>query len=154
MGRFRLAVIAAVGVLALQLWSPGAHADQVYHSQKYALTPVDGAPLRSGFVENIHANGPQVYAHELYVLKGASPASSYQVLLSIWVSNTECSGDPDLQVPSDVMSTNEIGNGWGQKIFTPEDADGLRGHTVSAVWQFLLDGAPAYETGCEVLTLD
>jgi hypothetical protein len=65
-----LLVAAALSVLLL----PGTAAgDAVYHSHHVALHPVGGAPLRSGFVENIHPNGPQVYAHEVYVLNGAQP---------------------------------------------------------------------------------
>ena len=81
-------------------------------------------------------------------------ALSYQVLLSIWTSNTTCKADPDLQFPTAAVLTNEAGNGEGEAVFTPEDADGLRGLTVGAEWQLLSDGSPAYETGCEVVVLD
>src|SRR5438128_2683093 len=115
-----------VGMMVLLLWASAAHADQVYHSQHYALSAVDGASLRSGFVENIHANGPNVYAHENYVLNGAAPNTSYQVVLSIWASNTTCSGVPTVQIPSAIVETNGAGNGKAQHVFTPEDADGFR----------------------------
>ena len=48
------------------LLPPAAAADSVYHSEHLRLTPVAGAPLRSGFVENIKAEGPRVYAHEIF----------------------------------------------------------------------------------------
>jgi len=115
---------------------------------------VDGASLRSGFVENIHADGPNVYAHENYVVNGAAPNTSYQVMLSIWIPNQSCSGDPDLQIPTAVVETNGAGDGKAQHVFTPEDADGLRGLTVSAIWVLWADDSPAYATGCEVVTLD
>jgi hypothetical protein len=38
--------------------------------RRVAVVPVGGAPLRSAFVENLHANGSDVYAHEQYVLVG------------------------------------------------------------------------------------
>jgi hypothetical protein len=41
-----------------------------------ALVPVAGAPLRSGFVQNIKAEGPHVYAHEIFVLNGAAPGAT------------------------------------------------------------------------------
>jgi len=154
MNRFRLAAVAALAAPALLLWASLAHADQVYHSHHYDLTPINGAPLQSGFVENIHPNGPNVYAHENYVLNGATPDTSYQVVLSIWTSNLTCSGSPDLQIPTAVLGTNVSGNGKAEHVFTPADADGLHGHTVSLMWQVLAGGAPAYETGCEVVTLD
>jgi hypothetical protein len=152
--RFRLAAVGVMGVPALLLCASAAHADQVYHSHHYALISVEGAPLRSGFVENIHANGPNVYAHENYVLNGAAPNTSYQVVLSVWASNTTCSGDPAAQIPAAVVETSPAGNGKAQHVFTPEDAAGLRGHTVSGTWVLWAGGSPAYATGCEVITLD
>jgi hypothetical protein len=153
--RFRLAAVC-VGVLllALPLLVPAAHADGVYHSHHYGVSPLNGAPLRSGFVENIHPNGSQVFAHENYVLNGASPGTSYIVVLSIWTSNQTCSGAPDLQFPTQVVATNSAGNGKAQHVFTPEDATGLRGLTLGGVWQFLDGGVPSYTTDCEVVTLD
>ncbi len=65
----RLLLAAAFATTAVAVATPLAAADAVYHSQHIALNPIGGAPLRSGFVENIHADGPQVYAHELYVLR-------------------------------------------------------------------------------------
>ena len=39
-----------------------AAADQVYHTERLELVPVGGAPLQSGFVVNIHPNGPINFA--------------------------------------------------------------------------------------------
>src|SRR4029453_3553390 len=47
-----------------------ADCDSNYPPAHIALAPVGSAPLTSGFVENIHANGPNVYAHEIYQLNG------------------------------------------------------------------------------------
>ena len=58
---------------------PAAAADSVYHTEKLPLAAVGGAPLRSGFVLNIKANGPTIYAHEIYVLDGAAPGETYTV---------------------------------------------------------------------------
>jgi hypothetical protein len=54
-----------------------AAADAVYHTQHMALEPVGNAPLRSGFVQNIKANGATIYAHEVYVLIGAAPRTAW-----------------------------------------------------------------------------
>jgi hypothetical protein len=70
--RLKALLTGAGGIAALAL-APAAGADRVYHSEHMTLTPVDTAPLRSGFVQNVHANGPNVYAHEIYVLSGALP---------------------------------------------------------------------------------
>jgi hypothetical protein len=58
MRRILLAVAGRVVV-------PAATCDAVYHSQHLALTPVAAGEVGSGFVENIHGNGPMIYAHEL-----------------------------------------------------------------------------------------
>jgi hypothetical protein len=105
-------------------------------------------------VQNIHADGPNVYAHELYQLNGAEPNSSYQVVLSIWTTSTSCSAQPTLQLQTATMMTNAVGNGLADAVFTPEDADGLRGLTVSAMWTLWNGSTATYATDCEVLSLD
>ena len=60
-----------VAVAAALVSAQSAAADAVYHSEHMRLSPVGGAPLKSGFVQNIHPNGPNVYARERYVLNGA-----------------------------------------------------------------------------------
>jgi hypothetical protein len=152
--RFRLAVVAAAAVLT-SLSGTAAYADQHYPSQHYDLTPISGAPLQSGFVENIHADGPIVFAHERYVLNGASPDSLYQVVLSIWTSNLTCSGTPTFQLHPGELQTNAAGNAEAGVTFSPQNVEqaGLLGHTVSAMWQVWTGGSPSYETGCEVVPL-
>jgi len=39
-------------------------------------------------------------------------------------------------------------------VFTPADADGLRGLTVSAMWTLWNGPAATYATDCEILSLD
>jgi hypothetical protein len=154
--RFRLSALAATGALLASLSGSTALADQQYHSQHYDLTPVKGAPLQSGFVENIHANGPTVFAHERYVLNGASPDSLYQVVLSIWASNSTCSGSPAVELHSAELQTNAAGNAEAGHTFSPQVVEqaGLLGHTVSATWRLWVGASPSYETGCEVVPLD
>ena len=78
MKRFLLAFALAAALLSL-LAAP-ALADRVYHSQHIVLMSDTGATV--GFVENIHANGPTIYAQERYVLLGAEPGT-YTVTLTI-----------------------------------------------------------------------
>jgi hypothetical protein len=141
-------------VLALTVTTSVASADAVYHAQHIPLTPVGDEPLRNGFVQNIHANGPIVYAHEQYVVNGAAADASLQVTLLIWTANTECSGDPALVVPTAVVATNAVGNGTADAVFTPTDAGDLRGHTVSIRWELSEEGTVMYATDCEIVTLD
>jgi hypothetical protein len=148
----RLLLLAATGGMLL-LPSPAA-GDAVYQSQHLALNPVGGAPLRSGFVENIHPNGPQVYAHEVYVLNGAQPNTSYQVVLLIFPLRTSCAGSP-IAIPTAQLSTNASGNGKAQVFFRPADVPpALRSGTHGLIWQLSAGGSVVYETSCSPVTLD
>jgi len=151
--KMRFSVLVLPVLLGLGIVGPQAAADQVYHAQHIDLAPVGGDPLRSGFVENIHPNGPNVYAHEQYVVNGAAPDADYQVTILIYVTDTTCTSTP-LAVPTAIVETNASGNGTADVVFTPEDADGLRGATHGAVWQLSVDGTVVYETECSTIVLD
>jgi hypothetical protein len=117
------AVVAAltVGLAAgAVLPGPAARADDVYRSAHIALHPVGDEPLRSGFVENIHANGPAIFAHEIWVLNGAQPGTTYQVTLDIFVRDPACTSSPAL-IPAAAIATNAAGNGAGDAVFSPSD---------------------------------
>src|SRR5215472_6830301 len=95
-----LAAILTVSLAAVTaLPGPAARADQMYHSHQIALHPVGDEPLRSGFVENIHASGPIIFEHEIYVLNGAEPATTYQVTLNIFPFNPTCAGSAGVVLP-------------------------------------------------------
>jgi hypothetical protein len=155
------ALVAAltVGLAAMTaLSSPAARADQVYHSQHIALQPVgDTKPLRSGFVENIHVNGPTIYAHEIYVLNGAAPTTTYQVTLNIFVGDPACAGSAGVVIPTKSITTNAAGNGRADAVFTRSDADGLRHATHGVIWTVSVGSVRPvvkYTTGCQAITLD
>jgi hypothetical protein len=131
-----------------------ALADSTYHSTQIPLTPVGSAPLRTGFVENIHANGPIVFAHEVYVVNGGLPNTDFQVAISVWVGDTTCAGDPSFTLPTATLSTNGAGNGQAQHVFTPADANGLHNTTDGATWTLSANGVAIYTTGCETISLD
>ena len=149
--RMTAGLAALVGALALV---PGASADRVYHSSHVALAPVAGAPLRSGFVENIHASGPQVYAQEQYVLNGALPATTFEVHLIAYPFDPTCSSAPvDFGFAS--LTTNRAGNGTARRVFRPADVPPeLRDATHGIRWEVRSGGATLYASGCEVVTLD
>jgi hypothetical protein len=73
MRHFLALTIAAV--LAATL-AAAASADRAYHTERLALRGLNGAP-GGGMVVNAHPNGPIVYAHEIYVLNGAT-VGTYQ----------------------------------------------------------------------------
>jgi len=151
-----LAAALTAGLAAVAALSgPAARADQVYHSQHMALQPVGGTePLRSGFVENIHTNGPTIYAHEIYVLNGAAPATTYQVTLNIFVGDPACAGSAGVVIPTAPITTNAAGNGRADAAFTPSDADGLRHATHGVIWTVSDSSGVKYTTGCQAITLD
>jgi hypothetical protein len=148
----RLLITAVAGCILLV--PDVATGDAVYHSQHVLLHPAAGAPLRSGFVENIHPNGPMVYAHEVYVLNGAQANTSYQVTLLLFPFSTNCSGQP-AAIPTATLSTNGSGNGKAQVFFRPADLDpALRGASHGLIWQLTGGGTVVYETNCSSVTLD
>ena len=145
------AAAAVVGVLA-----PTAGADAVYHTDHLALSAVGGAPLHSGFVQNIKANGPQIYARELYVLNGAKPNSTYIVTRYFHPFNAGCGGSAGSDVLGRLV-TNAAGNAKSEIVVRPEDippflVDEKQPHGVH--WTISDATGVAYETPCAAVTID
>ena len=103
----RLRSLFAAVLVALVVVPAGA-ADRVYHSQHLALMRAGTDPLRKGFVENIHPNGPNVYAHEIYVLIGAQPNATYTVHLLVHLFSPMC-GNVPTQFAVTQLTTNRSG---------------------------------------------
>jgi hypothetical protein len=143
----------ALAGIAVMAGAVSARADAVYHSQHVALSPIGAAPLRSGYVENIHANGPNVFAHEQYVVNGAAPNTTYQVVLMAFPSDTTCSGSP-ITIPTSMIATNAAGNGNAYHVFTPADAEGLHGLTLGGKWVLMNENTAQYTTACVTIHLD
>ena len=143
---------AVVAVLATGLFGAPAWGDAVYHSQHIALQPVGSAPLRSGFVENIHASGPTVYAMERYALVGATPGR-YAVTLHLF-ADTSCTSVIG-PFPSITFATNAVGNGVGH-LRLPLSAipAGFHGVTIGIIWDLVGDTGATYETACSTVVLD
>jgi hypothetical protein len=141
-------VLAATAVLAAAFVGTAA-ADQAYHTERLALTGVGGAP-GGGMVVNIHPNGPNVYAHEIYTLSHAVPGE-YEVFLNLFLTSLDCSG-PTVALPTAMLTTNATGNGRADVTFTPEDATEIRNMTFSISWT--VAGPATYVTACTVVTLD
>jgi hypothetical protein len=143
-----LVLIAAASVGAAALAGTAA-ADAAYHTERLELAGLAGAP-GGGMVVNIHTNGPQVYAHEIYTLRHAVPGT-YQVTLNVFMS-LDCTGTPLLAVPTAMLETNAHGNGLADVKFTPEDVAPFRGMTFSLNWT--VTGPATYVTGCTIVVLD
>jgi hypothetical protein len=150
MGRGLALTISAI---AFAFVVPIAAADSVYHTEHLALSPVGDAPLRSGWVTNIKAQGPMVYAHEVYVLDGALPNETYTVTNNFHYLSPDCS-DNDYPFDTAVMTTGPDGNARAEAKFTPADVAGFEG--VSGVFWTVRDsrGDVVYKTECTAVTLD
>lgn len=149
--RRTVATLALAAMVVVAGTLPAA-ADGGYHSEHITLTPIGESPLRSGFVENIHAEGPNIYAHEQYVLNGAEPNTTYTVHLTAFLDPGTCS-QVAFAADTATIYTNAAGNGTAYHVFTPADADGLRGFTVGGMWT-VSGGTSAYTTECATIPLD
>jgi len=151
MSRKPLVIAAAVVAVALTTVST-ALADQLFHTSHAAVHSVAGAPLRSGFVNDIHTSGVVNAAHEEYHLNGAQPGTTYQVQLLIYPSQS-CAGSPFLTFQSSLLTTDGVGNGNANFTF-PAAAPNNPPLQVGIVWQFLSNGVPVYATDCVPVTVD
>ena len=151
-------LVLAVTAIAAAL-APLAAADAVYHTEHLTLNPVGGASLRSGFVQNIKSEGPEVYAHELFVLNGAAPSTTYTVTRNFFVFDPSCSGTGFVdRSPVGTIVTNTAGNGRDDLVVRPAAipdflVDPERPHGV--LWRIAdAAGIARYETACTAVTLD
>jgi hypothetical protein len=131
--------------------APGAFADQVFHTSHAAVHAVAGAPLHSGFVNDIHSNGVVNSAREEYHLNGAQPNTTYEVQL-LFYEDQSCAGSP-LSFTTAVLTTNGAGNGNADVTFPagPPNSPPLR---VGIVWQFTANGTAVYATDCVQVSID
>jgi len=141
-----LATIAAASVLV-----PVATADRVFHTLHAEVHPVGAAPLRSGFVNDIHTNGVVNGAHEIYQLNGALPDTTYQVTILFYVVDPTCTSAPGV-IPTATLTTNSAGNGTARFTFPAGPPSTLP--TSGIRWQFSTPAGVAYETDCAPLDLD
>jgi hypothetical protein len=150
----RLLLLTASALVVAALAPPVASADRVYHSEHLNFVAVGGAPLRSGFVQNIKAEGPRVYAHEIFVLNGARARTTYAVTRDFFFLDPACTGTLVFRSPVATLATNTSGNTRGEARVKPADVAGFEG--VHGVTWTVRDagGALAYRTRCTAVTLD
>lgn len=147
-----LVTVAACWAL-IGLSAQAAFGDATYHSEHVTLHPAAGAPLRSGFVENVHPNGPQYFAHERYQLNGAIPHASFQATLHIY-GTSGCTGG-FFPFPTVVLHTNGAGNGEADEDL-PLSAVPPSNHNVTLwiTWNLGDPDAPTYVTNCTRVSND
>jgi hypothetical protein len=151
--RLRWLTASAVAVAALAPAPAGA--DRVYHSEHLDLAAFGDAPLRSGFVENIKAEGPRIYAHEIFVLNGARARTTYTVTRDFFFQDPGCDGNLVFHEKVATLRTNGSGNARGDVFVEPAQVEGFEGvHGV--MWTVRnAGGAVDYRTtSCTAVTLD
>jgi hypothetical protein len=152
---FRLLGIVAALALALGVLSgPSARADSTFHTEQIPLMPVGGAPLHVGFVVDIHTNGPVNYALERYVLVGAAPNTTYQVVTWVYANSSCTTTLLPFPLPDATLQTNVAGNGEAGHSISPAAVDGFRGMTLYLVWQVIMGTTVVYQTACIPVPLD
>jgi hypothetical protein len=151
----RLVGLAMVAIVILMAAAPAA-ADQAHHTTRSTFHAVGDAPLRSGFIANIHANGPNVFAHEVYTLNGAMPNTTFQVVAHVYFDDLSCGGDPNVSLPVGDLTTNRAGNATGDIVLSLEAANalGFRNGTGADRWEILLDGEVIYQSDCVLAIAD
>ncbi len=153
-------ILALVGALALVLMPlTVVVADKVFHSQRlsFSLTAFgalhEHPELRSGHVVDIHANGPQIGALERYMINGAKPTTSYQVILHLLDGGY--AGDQIALVHTTTLETDTHGNARGQVVFTAEQLAPFAGMVFGVQWTLVADdNIIAYETPCIIVAVD
>jgi hypothetical protein len=147
----RILVLAVVSAAALLALATPALADQAFHTLKAPLSAVGNAPLHSGWVSDSHANGPIIGAHEEYHVSGASPNTTYQVVIQFYAGVTGCPGGA-VALPTASFTTNASGNGNADWVFPGGPPAPITQN--SAIWQLVGPGnVVAYQTDCQLVLI-
>ena len=155
MKRHRL-LAPAIVVLVTLLNAGAVSADSVYHSERLALTAVDGA-AGTGMVVNVHPNGPRNFAQERYSLSGADAHSTYSVWLVIDASALACDFESLTIAMKAELRTNAAGNGTSPAdfVFRPEGIPPcLRNASFPIHWDVTQDNELTHQTESITVTLD
>jgi hypothetical protein len=157
----KVAIGVVMAGLALALGSGSALADQSYHTDHLivSLTAAGAAAghpeLRSGFVNDIHTQGPINFAIEDYLLNGAKPDTTYGVVLLLQAN--DCSGQFLFPFPNGAsVVTDKNGDGQNQIKISPEQVTALGLHNMNfgIRWSFVADGVAAYLSECSNVHID
>ena len=143
-------------LVALLAFAAIATANQTFHTLTAPFSPVDGQPLQSGWVHDIHMNGNPNSGHEVYHVAGAIPNTTFDVHLLFYAGGT-CSGIPAFEGNTAVLMTTGAGSANGDVKFGPNSHTSTV-TTMSAIWQLLpvvngVAGPPDYATPCEVVLI-
>ena len=142
-----------VAALAALSFASAASADRFFHTAHLDLMPIGDAPLRSGFINDVHTQGVQIGAQELYVLNGALPNTTYSVALWIYPRGSgSCDGAPLRMFTTESLTTNDAGNAEVQHTFPANPNAPPPGLAPTPIkWVVSLNGVPQYETACALV---
>ncbi len=151
--RSRVSIGLLCTVALILGWSPTAQADQGFHTTRYPLSSVTDGSMH-GWVIDIHAQGPKIYAQERYLLRDVSPGETYVMNLYAY-SDSDC-GVLVVPVPGTAtMTANMSGNARGAVTFVPADVEGLPRTTYHLRWVVTdSTGAVHFQTACVAVALD
>jgi hypothetical protein len=149
--RPRLLLVLPAVIAAATMLVPAATADRVFHTLHAELHPVGGAPLHSGFVNDVHTQGVVNAAHEIYHLNGAIPNTTFQVTILFYFADPTCTTAPGA-IPTATLTTNGSGNGNARFTFPAGPPSTLP--TSGIRWEFSTPAGVAYATDCAPLDLD
>ena len=147
-GKLRRQALSAVvlALVALPLVASTAVADQFFHTSHADLMPIGSAPLQSGFVNDIHTQGPTIAAEERYQLNGAMPDTTYSVALHISIVDPTCTVAVR---PTTTFTTNASGNGEaGFTFYQASPPPPPNPRVIYIRWVVSAGGVPQYETDC------
>lgn len=140
--------LVALALAVFPLVASTAAADQFFHTSHADLTPIGDAPLRSGFVNDIHTNGVTISAQERYQLNGAMPNTTYSVALRVSAVDSTCAV-VNATLTTETFTTNGSGNGEANHTFfaaTPLPPPNPR--LIYIRWVVSSGGVPQYQTDC------
>jgi hypothetical protein len=152
----RYLVLVAILLIAAHASYSSALADMVYHSERlpFLATGVDGHPvLRSGFIVNVHPDGPVVGAIQRYTVQGARPNTEYNIIETIFEGCSAGSGQL-LSLPRGTLTTDSHGNGYAEFVISAEELAPYSGLTIGASWTLEDGSLVAYRTPCTIGTID
>lgn len=145
--------LVALALAMLPLVASTAAADQFFHTSHAELTPIGAAPLRSGFVNDIHTNGVTIAAQERYQLNGAMPNTTYSVALLISFTDPTCTV-VNLVFQTSAFTTNKSGNGEaGFTFYQTSPPPPPNPQQIYIRWVVSSGGVPQYQTACVPVTI-
>ncbi len=153
--------LVPIVLLTMAVTAGPALADQSQHTTRLSLSvtaagAAAGHPeLRSGQVVNTHTSGPVNFAIEDYMINGAKPATSYDVVLLLFAGS--CSGPLAFPFANGaVLMTDARGDAHGQAKISPAQvaAFGLHKTDWGIAWTLVAGGVTAYTTACSQVHID